>query len=176
MNHTTPTTKRRLRRAALIAAPLSGLALAAALVGTASSASALDAPYPDYDNLTLSTVSASYADSTVVTVSGSGITPGDYELGECEYTSYDTTVAPGVTAPIPACGTTTVAVTVPASGSFSVSFTLLASDTNAHYPISHTDQPPLLDLSANLGELDLIPLHASGTPTPVADSAEFNVF
>jgi len=175
MNTTTRTTrKRRLRRAALIGAPLGGLALIAAVVGTASSASALGAPYPDLDNLALSAVSASYADGTTLTVSGTGITPGDYELGECEYTSYDTTVAPGVTVPIPACGVTTVAVTVPASGSFSTSFTLLAVDANAHAAISQ-DQPANIDLTANLGELDLIPVHTSGTPTPVADSAEFNV-
>ncbi len=89
---------RRASRAALLTAAGS-LAAATALLA-APSATALGAPYADFDTLTVSPAASSYADGTTVTVSGSGLAPGAYDLSVCEYDSYATAVRPGASVPM----------------------------------------------------------------------------
>jgi hypothetical protein len=152
--------------------------LLAGAVAAAPSASALGSPYADLDTLTVAPASSSYTDGTTVTVSGSGLVPGDYDLSVCEYTSYATQVAPGTFAPIPACGVTVVPVTASGAGTFTTSFTLDSDDLNAHRNIGGPfgGQPVNLDLDANVGEFILIPGHGAGfSGSQAADSAEFNV-
>jgi hypothetical protein len=172
----TSTLSRRLLRTAALSG--GAAALVAGAVAVAPSASALGSPYADLDTLTVTTASSSYADGTTVTVSGSGLAAGDYDLSVCEYASYSTQVAPGVFAPIPACGVTVVPITVGGAGTFSTSFTLDYDDTNAHAGIGGpgNGQPALLDLDANIGEFVLVAGHGAGFGGgQVADSAEFNV-
>lgn len=166
------TSKRTLRRTAVGVFAAAGVSAA---LFAAPSASALDAPYADYDSLTVS--AGPYSATQVVTVSGTGLTPGPHDLSVCEYTSYDTRVAPmAPKVKIPACGVTIVPVTVDGTGAFSTSYTLTDTELNAHRFINTADQPWQVDFDANLAEFVLVPGHGSGFGGGhVADSAEFNV-
>ena len=171
-----PEHSRRLARAAALS--VGATSLLAGTIAAAPSASSLGSPYADLDTLTVAPASSSYLDGTTVTVSGSGLAPGDYDLSVCEYTPYSTQVAPSTFVPIPACGVTVVPVTANSAGTFTTSFTLDSDDLNAHRNIGGPfgGQPVNLDLDANVGEFILIPGHGAGfSGSQAADSAEFNV-
>lgn len=168
-NDTSKRTVRRIGLGALVAA-------GASIALSPAPATALGAPYNDFDTLTVS-AAGPYSDSQTVTVSGSGLTPGAYDLSVCEYASYNTFFpGPPVPVKIPACGVTIVPVTVSGAGTFSTSFTVTTSEANAHAGVGTSGQPAAVDFDSKVGEFVLVPGHGAGFGSGhAADSVEFNV-
>lgn len=156
----------------LVRSAAAALGGAAVMLAVAQQAGASD--ILDQDNVTLSPVATTYANGTSLAITKTGLAASSsYTVGQCEYTTYTSTVAGG--AKVPAC-TNQTTVSTNAAGTLSVaSYALVKTGSNVHVILGGA-QPASVNCGVKLCEIVVSPAHGGGSGGSFkGDSAEFKV-